>query len=48
MVKFDTDKDYLEIGCDTVEKAEETARHFNQKKAIAWVRIRPFGDAING
>lgn len=42
MVKFDNEDNVLEIPCKTVEIAEITAKHYNEKRAIAWVRVRPF------
>ena len=42
MVIFDNEIKKLEIPCESVEIAEGVAKHFNAKKATAWVRIRPF------
>jgi len=42
MVLFDTEEKKLEIPCESIEIAEGVAKHFNEKKATAWVRVRPF------
>jgi len=42
MVIFDNEVKKLEIPCESVEIAEGVAKHFNAKKATAWVRVRPF------
>ena len=42
MVLFENEVKQLEIPCESIEIAEGVAKHFNEKKAVAWVRVRPF------